>query len=78
MTIDPRVAAINGRQCLTRRRTGRGLARLDDADVRAIRRAWDQGETISALARDYGVARMTVANIVHWDTYTHLDPEIAR
>lgn len=48
--------------------------RLSPAAVRSIRSRWAAGEASqTALAREHGVARSTIAGVVRYDTY----PEVA-
>ena len=52
---------------------GHGNAKLTDADVRAIRAAWDSRQSSRAdLARSYGVAVNTIAGVVLRKTWRHV------
>lgn len=59
---------------LTRR--ARGLnnrqGKLSDGQVREIRKRHREGESQSALAREFGVSQPTVGAIVHWQTFKYL------
>ena len=52
-------------------------AKLTPEIVREIRRRRAAGETIAALAREYGVGRRTLQDVVHRRTWTWLDEEAA-
>ena len=58
------------------RKRRRGFARFDDDEVLAIRRQWEAGSAIVDIAAAYGVHRMTISQIVNYQRYTHLDPEL--
>lgn len=47
-------------------------ARLTNHDVRSIRRRASGGESQRALAKEYGVGRSTVSDIVCGRSWTHL------
>lgn len=51
-------------------------ARLTEVDVRAIRRRQAAGETMNALAREYGVGKSQIGRIVSGEKWAHvpLDP----
>jgi hypothetical protein len=47
-------------------------ARLTEADVRAIRSRHGGGETVSGLAREYGISRGAVQGVIYGRTWTHV------
>lgn len=47
-------------------------ARLKNADVLDIRRRLGDGETIAALAAEYGVGKSTISNIKQKNTWVHI------
>lgn len=49
-----------------------GLQKLDAARVSDLRHRYTQGATQAALARDFGIARNTVSQIVTRKTWAHL------
>jgi len=51
------------------------LAKLDDAKVLEIRKAFRAGETQAALAKQFSVAYGTIAYVVHGKTWKHLLPK---
>ena len=74
MTLRP----FDGPTCLIRRpRRGIGFPQFSDDEVLAIRRAWETGTSIVTLAAQHGVHRMTIAGVVHYERYSHIEPEIA-
>ena len=46
--------------------------KIQASDVNIIRRRIQNGESISGVARDYGVSRTTIANIWHGKTWTQV------
>jgi hypothetical protein len=54
-----------------------GSAKLTAAAVADIRRQAALGQTISSLAREYGVARSSVRNVVEARTWVHVKEEAA-
>jgi hypothetical protein len=55
-----------------RRGRGNGLARLDEATVRAIRAERAQGMHLSAIAARHGVATPTVHHVITRRTWAHV------
>lgn len=49
-----------------------GRARVTAQQVHAIRQRWDAGVTQLALARDFGISRAQVQNIVHRRQWRHV------
>lgn len=49
-----------------------GLAKLTESDVLTIRERRESGATIYRLAKDYGVTKRTIQQIVRRKTWTHL------
>lgn len=47
-------------------------ARLTEADVRNIRRAWKRGESLTALGVEYGTTPQNIYSIVHRKSWTHI------
>ena len=47
-------------------------SKLNDAKVRAIRKAAAQGASYRALAREHGVSHVTVLRCVQGTTWTHV------
>jgi hypothetical protein len=46
-------------------------AKLSENDVREIRRRWDEGETQTSIAKDYGVWQTTISVIVRGVGWKH-------
>lgn len=63
----------NVRDCVARGRNARGerspQARLREADVRAILQAYREGVRIVDLAREHGVHKTTISDVVHGRTW---------
>jgi hypothetical protein len=49
-----------------------GMAKLTNADVRAIRKAHRAGETQTALGPQYGVTQANISEIVNRKTWSHV------
>lgn len=52
--------------------TRNGLAKLDDARVRALRERYAAGERQTALAAEYGVSQHVVSDVVRRRTWAHV------
>ena len=50
-----------------------GNTRLTVEEVRAIRLRYSQGETQTALGREYGVTQVMVSRIVRRKSWTHVE-----
>lgn len=48
-------------------------AAFSPEEVRAIRRAWESGQTARSIAQAYGCAAETVARIGRRETYVHVE-----
>lgn len=48
-------------------------ARLTETDVRIVRKRHFEGESASAISREYGVSSSTIYSIVHRRTWKHVD-----
>lgn len=55
-----------------RRGEANNKARLTAAQVRAIRALHQRGATIRGLARQYGLTKTAIANVVHYVTWRHV------
>lgn len=62
----------------TRARISRGIAKVTEDDVRAIRRRAANGEKRSLLAAEYGLKYAAVAHIVTGINWKHVEPEFAQ
>ncbi len=67
-------ASVKGRVRIPapRRGAANNKAKLSDGAVREIRRRYAGGETLSSLARWYGMARSSVRRIVRGDGWAHV------
>lgn len=64
------VTRIYGHPVESIRRRQQLMSVLDDRQVRAIRAARLQGQTIYSLASEYGVSIATICNLLSGKTYT--------
>jgi hypothetical protein len=63
------VTRIYGHPIESIRRRQRAMSVLDPHQVRAIRAARLQGQTLNSLAREYGVSIVTICNLLSGKTY---------
>jgi hypothetical protein len=50
-----------------------GFAKLTEADVKEIRARWARGDRVTVMAKEYGVERTAIDDVVHRTTWRHVE-----
>jgi hypothetical protein len=73
--ISPKIEKLRRRRYQHHRGETHSLAKLTDADVRAILRRLGEGERVNSLAREFDVSRAAVQAIKDGTAWQHIERE---